>query len=146
MANEDDITAIKARNNPADQEIDNAFAAIADKLKPRSLAFSEKELEILRLYDAVQEKRLENAMMQAQIDEEARETYEIPEQALQTAENEHLQQRAAYSLSENIVKNVLQVDPLLQAIHAEEDASPMERYVMDRLSNMVNNILALYNR
>ena len=146
MAMEDNISIIRARHNPTDQEIDNAFAAIADKLKPRPLAFSDKESEILRLYDAIQEKRLENAMMQAQIDEEARETYGITKQALETAENEHLQQRAAYSLSENIIKNTLQVDPLLQAIHAEEDASPMERYVTDRLSNMMINMPALYNR
>ena len=131
MANiQNDISAIKARSNPTeDTRTDAEFAAIADKLPPTTITFSDKEQQILDVYDSLQEMRLENAMMEAQILRGDDIGSGADLKALGDAERDHLEARAAYSLSENIIKNVLQVDPLLKAIHSGEHASPMERQV-----------------
>ena len=50
-----------------ESEIDDAFASIAQDLKVPPLALTAQESEILDLYDQIQELRLENALMDAQI-------------------------------------------------------------------------------
>ena len=51
----------------SESEIDDAFASIARELKVPPLTFTSQEQEILDLYDQIQELRLENALMDAQI-------------------------------------------------------------------------------
>ena len=131
MANyRDDISAIRIRSNPTeDSRIDLDFVSIADKLRPATISFSDKEQEILAIYDSLQEMRLENAMIEAQVSHGDQIGSGADLKALEDAERQHLEARAAYSLSDHIIKNVLQVDPLLKAIHSGENASPMERQV-----------------
>lgn len=129
MANhQGNISAIRANSNlTEDSRVDTDFASIVDELKPVTISFSDKEQAILAVYDSLQEMRLENAMMEAQISHGYEIELGADLKALEDAKRSHLEARATYSLSNNIIKNVLQVDPLLKAIHLGANASPMER-------------------
>ncbi|MCJ1325418.1 hypothetical protein MMC10_002081 [Thelotrema lepadinum] len=115
-----------------ESEIDDAFASIAQDLKVPPLALTAQESEILDLYDQIQELRLENALMDAQISQAKASTpnpsAEAAPSLLQAAGDDNLDARAAYLLKESIVKNVVQADPLLKAIHSGANGSPLERY------------------
>jgi hypothetical protein len=126
-------------------QIDEAFRALADEFNPKNISFSEKELEILELYDNLKELKLENALMEAQVSQPEGNLYSWVRNFLiakivasesddpiaiqiKNTENEYLDSRAAYSLTESVTTNVMIADPVLKAIHSGENATPLEKY------------------
>ncbi|KAK2068676.1 hypothetical protein P8C59_003305 [Phyllachora maydis] len=95
-----------------------------------ALELSETELEILHLYDKLQQLRIELSLMRtrqehAPYDQGPAE--EVTEDMLRDAQDELLHARASYSLTNSAIENVLVVNPILRAVHSATEASPVER-------------------
>ncbi|CAI4216693.1 unnamed protein product [Parascedosporium putredinis] len=90
---------------------------------------SKTEEEVLRLYDRLQELKLEMALLQSH-------------QAYQQAQNELLQARSSYSLGRTIVDNLLTVTPILKSdIGAFELAESAERRKFGETTDVENEEL-----
>ena len=63
----DQVTSNEEARPLKDVELDDAFTEIAKDTKVSTVSFSPQETEILDLYDQLQDLRLENALMNAQI-------------------------------------------------------------------------------
>lgn len=109
---------------------DAAFADLAGHKSGDVLPFYEIEGQILELWDQLNELRLEKALLEAQekvpmvrqplADEELDAQVKI-------AEKECLEARAAYSLKQSVVEDVLIVHPVLKAVHSGLKATATER-------------------
>lgn len=53
------------------------------------------------------------------------------------AEKEYFEARATYSLKQNVVEDVLVVDPVLKAVHSGLNATPTERYSTSPVVSMM---------
>ena len=134
------------RRDTSDQAI--AFAGLAVNESRDVLSFYEVEAQILALYDHLSDLKLEIALL------EARDSLPLskrlktaginafanddtvadfspdgdPTIELRAAEKETLEARAAYLLGKSIVENVVVTDPILKAVHAGVNATPVERW------------------
>lgn len=115
------------------------------------LHLSDAEREVLELYDQLEELKLEMALLQAQSEELNGESprgaswvegwiltgtvaidQQVTEAEVEAAERELLDAKASYTLRKNIVESVLVADPVLKAVHAGANATPVERCVSPR--------------
>ena len=137
-------------NNAEDQTqgIDSAYVEFAESIPLDTVVFSARELQLLELYDQLQELRLEHALLEAQNTVAIGHYYctlgvilaEIPtasdqdlsvqdaESEIKTLERECLEARSTYLLRESIVKDVVLADPTLKAVHSGINANPTEQY------------------
>ena len=131
---------------------DAAFADLAAHKTGDALPFYEIEGQILELWDQLNELRMEKALLEAQDTIpignvfaeiiEALADLHLPEQQfladeevdaqVKIAEKECLEARATYSLRQNVVEDVLVVDPVLKAVHSGPKARATERYMAAR--------------
>ncbi|CAD6570622.1 MAG: hypothetical protein ASARMPREDX12_003774 [Alectoria sarmentosa] len=109
---------------------DAAFADLAAQGPGDALPFYEIEGQILELWDQLNELRLEKALLEAQDTVPTVQQPSTDEELnaqLKIAEKECLEARATYSLKQNVVEDVLIVDPVLKAVHSGLNATPTER-------------------
>ncbi|KAF2097632.1 hypothetical protein NA57DRAFT_77885 [Rhizodiscina lignyota] len=99
-----------------------------------SLVFSEKEKAILELWDAEEELRLEQGLLEAQSHVQAPETSTVSDDQLdaqlKVAELEALEARANYVLRNRIIQHVLITDPVLKAVHKGTDGNVLEQKLL----------------
>lgn len=115
-----------------------------------TVSLSEREQQVLDLYDSLKELELECSLLEAQktvqpgdlrsrVDtavhqltppavsvDEVSESAELDDQ-VRRAENELLKAKATYSLRNQIIENVLMTDPNLKAVHSGPEATHTER-------------------
>ncbi|EZF76796.1 hypothetical protein H105_01974 [Trichophyton soudanense CBS 452.61] len=103
-----------------------------------SFSFSQKETEILELYDRVFELKLEEALLNHELPEDTQ--VEDIDVKLAEAERELLEVRARVSVQRKVVESVLMTEPSLQAVHSAP-SSPLDRALL-RLINK-RDILSL---
>jgi Centromere protein H (CENP-H) len=109
---------------------------------PASNAFtlSEKESQVLQLWNQLQELDLEKAVLEAQSNRPSNPE-EDPSQlsperlqaALSEAESGLLSSRSAHSLRQKIITNTLIADPVLKSAHESHAASPLEQRLLPLL-------------
>ncbi|KAG8525991.1 uncharacterized protein KY384_000753 [Bacidia gigantensis] len=96
-----------------------------------TLQFYELEGQILALWDKLNELQLEIAVLQAQKADSTEDTSSLSEdevsKELKKAEKECLDARAEYVLSGSVIEDTIITGPILNAIHAGENASGPER-------------------
>ncbi|KAL9120623.1 MAG: hypothetical protein Q9187_002818 [Circinaria calcarea] len=137
------------------QDVDSAYVEFAESIPLDTVVFPARELQLLELYDQLQELRLEHALLEAQntvaighyhctsgglVAETPTATDQIlsvqdAESEIKTLERECLEARSTYLLRESIVKDVVLADPTLKAVHSGVNANPTEQYlrrVLDR--------------
>ena len=123
----------------------NGFASYADDQPGDALPFYEAEGRLLTLWDQLNELKLEIALLEAQSNppppvaipaESSPEAQTVvsspPAEAtlaatLKEAEKECLEARAAYTLRQSVVEDVLVTIPILKAVHSGSNATPTEQ-------------------
>ncbi|KAF3483809.1 uncharacterized protein GIQ15_03133 [Arthroderma uncinatum] len=90
-------------------------------------SFSQKEAEILELYDRVFEQQLEEALLNQRLSED-RDVDDV-DAKLEEAERELLQVRAKLSVQRKVVESVLMTEPSIQAVHSVP-SSPLEKALL----------------
>ncbi|KAI0967680.1 centromere protein H (CENP-H)-domain-containing protein [Xylaria arbuscula] len=99
---------------------------------PPPLVLSDKEKRVLELHDKLEQLQLEIALLNAQ------KKY-VPdttsERTVEVAQHELLESRARYVLRNEVVTNVVSVNPILQAVHNGTNASPIERDLLPLLTD-----------
>ncbi|OAX80185.1 hypothetical protein ACJ72_05482 [Emergomyces africanus] len=94
------------------------------------LSLSRKELQVLELYDRVQEQELEAALLSQDYTEPASDDDDANiEEQLVEAERELLEARSTYSVRRKAIETVLMTDPSIRSVHAVSD-SPAERALL----------------
>ncbi|EFQ99629.1 hypothetical protein MGYG_02642 [Nannizzia gypsea CBS 118893] len=112
-----------------------------------SFSFSQKETEILELYDRIFEQKLEEALLNHQLPEDT-EVDDV-DAKLAEAERELLEVRARLSVQRKVVESVLMTEPSLQAVHSAP-SSPLDKALLqlinkrDILSLAYENILTTH--
>ena len=128
-------------------EDDSVYVDLAQQTSRDNLLLYEAESQALALYDQLAELRLEKAVVEAQLEnppgtrivlrfliyeliysvvDESQIDPEV-ERRLQAAERDCLEARAAYLLRSSIVDSVITNDPVLNAVHSGDNATPPER-------------------
>ncbi|KAI1302199.1 centromere protein H (CENP-H)-domain-containing protein [Xylaria venustula] len=96
------------------------------------LVLSDKEKRVLELHDKLEQLQLEIALLNAQ------KKY-VPDttsgRTVEVAQHELLESRARYVLRNEVVTNVVSVNPILQAVHNGTNASPIERDLLPLLTD-----------
>ncbi|KAH8161514.1 hypothetical protein CIB48_g6734 [Xylaria polymorpha] len=99
---------------------------------PTPFLLSDREKQVLELYDKLQQLQLEIALLNAQ------KKY-VPdttsERTIEQAQRELLDSRARYTLRNEVVANVVSANPILQAVHNGTKASPIERDLLPLLTD-----------
>ncbi|OJD15771.1 hypothetical protein AJ78_03989 [Emergomyces pasteurianus Ep9510] len=94
------------------------------------LSLSRKELQVLDLYDRIQEQELEKAVLSQDYTEPASNDDDANiEEQLAEAERELLEARSTYSVRRKAIEAVLMTDPSIRSVHAVSD-SPAERALL----------------
>ncbi|PGH35183.1 hypothetical protein GX50_01995 [[Emmonsia] crescens] len=94
------------------------------------LSLSRKELQVLELYDRIQEQELETALLSQDYTEPASNDDDVDiEEQLAETERELLEARSTYSVRRKAIETVLMTDPSIQSVHAVSD-SPAERALL----------------
>ncbi|KAM5433121.1 hypothetical protein MferCBS31731_007234 [Microsporum ferrugineum] len=107
-------------------------------------SFSQKEAEILELYDHVFEQQLEEALLSHQLPETT--DADDVDAKLVEAERELLEVRARLSVRRKVIESVLMTEPSIQAVHSLP-SSPLEKALLplinrrDVLSLAYENIM-----
>ncbi|MCJ1424322.1 hypothetical protein MMC29_002209 [Sticta canariensis] len=110
-------------------EDDSVYVDLAQQTSRDNLLLYEAESQALALYDQLAELRLEKAVVEAQLETPPVDESPIDAEVerLQAAERDCLEARAAYLLSSSIVDSVIINDPVLNAVHSGDNATPPER-------------------
>ncbi|OBT53547.1 hypothetical protein VE04_06122 [Pseudogymnoascus sp. 24MN13] len=91
------------------------------------LQLSELERQILDLYDRHDEVRLEIGLLSAPEATQNASTEEVTDEDLQAEQKALLEAKARYALKKSIAESILVANPILKAVHAGSNASPIER-------------------
>ncbi|KAH8204225.1 hypothetical protein TruAng_001645 [Truncatella angustata] len=102
-----------------------------DGPQQKSLLLSDDEKRVLELYDRLQQLQLEIALITAQKDHVSDQRQP---QSIESAQNDLLESRAKYVLRNEVVESIVMANPVLQAIHGGENASPIERDLLPLLT------------
>ncbi|EDN02153.1 predicted protein [Histoplasma mississippiense (nom. inval.)] len=90
------------------------------------LSLSRKELQVLELYDRIQEQELETALLSQDYSEPRPDDDDDDLEAqLEAAERELLEARSTYSVRRKAIETILMTDPSIQSVHSITD-SPAE--------------------
>ncbi|MCJ1385642.1 hypothetical protein MMC17_008765 [Xylographa soralifera] len=127
---------------------DNSFADLLRSIPScDTVLLTDREQDILNLYDQLSDLRLEHALLQAQqnkgratghqvfpsvlakvnLDQDPELSKESAESQLKALERECLQARSAYLLKNSVIEDTLLVAPLLQAIHGSANTNSLDR-------------------
>ena len=134
-------TQDKSQDVPPDIPTINEFASYANDDPSDTLLFYEAEGRLLSLWDQLNELKLEISLLEAQSnspsplpppphsEDEAPNPHseETLTAALKTAEKECLEARAAYTLKQSAIEDVLVTAPILKAVHSGSKATATER-------------------
>ncbi|ODH53538.1 hypothetical protein GX48_00371 [Paracoccidioides brasiliensis] len=96
------------------------------------MSLSRKELQVLELYDRIQEQELEAALLSQDYVEPASDDADADddiEERLAQAERELLEARSTYSVRRKAIETVLMTDPSIQSVHAASNF-PAERALL----------------
>ncbi|KFZ11448.1 hypothetical protein V501_04778 [Pseudogymnoascus sp. VKM F-4519 (FW-2642)] len=91
------------------------------------LQLSELERQILDLYDRLEELQLEIGLLSAPEATQNASTDEVTDEDLQAEQKALLEAKARYALKKSIAESILVSNPILKAVHAGSNASPIER-------------------
>ncbi|OBT40788.1 hypothetical protein VE00_08946 [Pseudogymnoascus sp. WSF 3629] len=91
------------------------------------LQLSELERQILDLYDRLEELQLEIGLLSAPEATQNASTEEVTDEDLQAEQQALLEAKARYALKKGIAESILVANPILKAVHAGSNASPIER-------------------
>ncbi|OBT94501.2 hypothetical protein VE01_07289 [Pseudogymnoascus verrucosus] len=91
------------------------------------LQLSELERQILDLYDRLEELQLEIGLLSAPEATQNASTDEVTDEDLQAEQQALLEAKARYALKKSIAESILMANPILKAVHAGSNASPIER-------------------
>ncbi|OBT73275.1 hypothetical protein VF21_08427 [Pseudogymnoascus sp. 05NY08] len=91
------------------------------------LQLSELERQILDLYDRLEELQLEIGLLSAPESTQNASTEEVTDEDLQAEQQALLEAKARYALKKSIAESILVANPILKAVHAGSNASPIER-------------------
>ncbi|KAK2767775.1 hypothetical protein FQN54_003934 [Arachnomyces sp. PD_36] len=92
------------------------------------LALSDKEAMILQLYDQMQERELEIALLEQDSDDEP--SMGNIDEEIAVAERELLEARATYTVRKKAIETVLMTDPILKSVHSTTATSPVQRALL----------------
>ncbi|PGH04026.1 hypothetical protein GX51_03696 [Blastomyces parvus] len=122
---------VSARSHSQLEPDEATLLELAESTNARDIvSLSRKELQILELYDRVQEQELETALLSQDYTEPALNDDDIDiEKQLETAERELLKARSTYSVKRKAIEAVLMADPSIQSVHAVS-GSPAERALL----------------
>ncbi|KAH8808347.1 centromere protein H (CENP-H)-domain-containing protein [Xylogone sp. PMI_703] len=100
----------------------------------RPPVLTDQERRILEMYDRLEELQLEIALLKSQgvlsqgmFPFSAYIPEEVSEEAIQSAQQELLDAKAAYTLRSNVVESTIVAAPILKAVHAGTNASVIEQ-------------------
>ncbi|MCJ1361128.1 hypothetical protein MMC16_000225, partial [Acarospora aff. strigata] len=107
----------------------NLYEDLVRNVSRDVVSFSEREQQVLDLYETLQEFELERSMLEAQKTVRPVSVDDVSElhNQLGTAQEELLKAKAAYSLKRQITENVLMTDPIIKAVHSGTEAAFAER-------------------
>ncbi|OBT83315.1 hypothetical protein VE02_07954 [Pseudogymnoascus sp. 03VT05] len=91
------------------------------------LQLSELERQILYLYDRLEELQLEIGLLSAPEATQNASAEEVTDEDLQAEQQALLEAKARYALKKSIAESILVANPILKAVHAGSNASPIER-------------------
>ncbi|KFY05063.1 hypothetical protein O988_00294 [Pseudogymnoascus sp. VKM F-3808] len=91
------------------------------------LQLSELERQILDLYDRLEELQLEIGLLSAPEATQDASTEEVTDEDIQAEQQALLEAKARYALKNSIAEDILVANPILKAVHAGPNASPIER-------------------
>ncbi|KAG9248707.1 centromere protein H (CENP-H)-domain-containing protein [Calycina marina] len=95
---------------------------------------TDQERRILEVYGRLEELQLEIALLKAQgILPKGKDSAEVTEENIKTAQDELLKAKALYQVRNNIVENVFVANPILKAVHAGDNASVIEQDLLPLL-------------
>ncbi|MCJ1282502.1 hypothetical protein MMC26_001825 [Xylographa opegraphella] len=135
-----------AKSNTTDE--DGSLADLLNSIPSHdTVLLTDREQDIVNLYDQLSDLRLEHALLQVQrdtgrsaicrvlpnvlakvdSDQDAELPQETTESHLRAMERECLEARAAYLLKNSAIEDVLVVAPLLEAIHSNADTNSINR-------------------
>ncbi|EGE83397.1 hypothetical protein BDDG_06341 [Blastomyces dermatitidis ATCC 18188] len=122
---------VPARSHPQLEPHEATLLELAGTTSARDIvSLSRKELQVLELYDRIQEQELETALLSQDYTEPALNDDDIDiEEQLATAERELLEARSTYSVKRKAIEAVLMADPSIQSVHAVS-GSPAERALL----------------
>ncbi|KFY82121.1 hypothetical protein V500_10804 [Pseudogymnoascus sp. VKM F-4518 (FW-2643)] len=91
------------------------------------LQLSELERQILDLYDRLEELQLEIGLLSAPEPTQDASAEDVTDEDLQAEQQALLEAKARYTLKKSISESILVANPILKAVHAGSNASPIER-------------------
>ncbi|MCJ1417291.1 hypothetical protein MMC32_003633 [Xylographa parallela] len=111
-------------------DTDSSFADLLKSIPSRdTVLLTDREQDLLNLYDQLSDLRLEHALLQARHNQE--QDMEVPNEPaksqLKAVERNCLEARSAYLLKNSAIEDVLLVAPLLRAIHNNADTNSTDR-------------------
>ncbi|KAI5304574.1 hypothetical protein KEM56_006310 [Ascosphaera pollenicola] len=127
-------STMKPTGKPGLEEAENTLLNIASNDRRDVLVLSEKEEEVLRLYDLLEEQRLERALLMQDYQEDLRE--DDMDGAIQRAQKELLEAKSLYEVSRNATQMMLMTDPGVRAVHSDS----MSTTEQDTLSMVHQNL------
>ncbi|KAL5346522.1 hypothetical protein ACLOAV_008793 [Pseudogymnoascus australis] len=91
------------------------------------LQLSELERQILDLYDRLEELQLEIGLLSTPEATQDASTGEVTDEDLRAEQQGLLEAKARYALKKSIAESILVANPIVKAVHAGANASPIER-------------------
>ncbi|KFY42224.1 hypothetical protein V494_02523 [Pseudogymnoascus sp. VKM F-4513 (FW-928)] len=91
------------------------------------LQLSELERQILDLYDRLEELQLEIGLLSAPEATQDASAEEVTDEDIQAEQQALLEAKSRYALKKSIAESILVANPILKAVHAGSNASPIER-------------------
>jgi regulator of replication initiation timing len=95
-----------------------------------ALRLSQKEQEVLSLWDQLEEQRLERALLTAQPPSVSEAPQESLAAEVEVAEQALLEARTTYMLKNKITTNAIIADPILKSVHQAASATAIERRLL----------------
>ncbi|KAJ2894214.1 hypothetical protein MKZ38_007830 [Zalerion maritima] len=117
-----------------DVEMSNTNGNQNSKAGKSILRLSKDENLILALWDQLQQLQMGIAALKAERDTTTPPTHPDPDdEELSKARDESMTARATYEVHRSVVDAVLVANPILKAVHAGDNASPIERDLLPHL-------------
>ncbi|KAG9507600.1 hypothetical protein J7337_001153 [Fusarium musae] len=107
------------------------------------LPISEDEAKILKLYDRIQELRLEIAIINAQKSHRPDETPSFTAEETEKAQSELMESRAQYILRNEVTEAVMTANPILRAVHGGPEAALIERELLPYIEHRDNTSISV---
>ncbi|KAL1874393.1 hypothetical protein VTK73DRAFT_366 [Phialemonium thermophilum] len=118
-------------NKPQDSVMQDAV--MQDGGAAEALVLSEKERRVLELYDRLQELEIEIALVRARSTISPEGSRAVTREDYIHAQTRLLESKALCSLRNEVVQNVMTVNPIIKAVHGAIDASPIERDMLPHI-------------